>query len=98
MLRSASEARQNQKWWIGIISHRFGRIRLYYASRTSHDVVVACFCQQVQIRFELLDEGLPIFSGKKSADDNRPTHSSRRVEGQIAGLGRTVAHPSVTER
>ena len=28
---------------------------------------------------------------------NRATHSSRRVEGQIAGSGRIVAHPAVTQ-
>jgi len=65
MLWPAREARQDQNWWIGIMSHRFGRIRFYYASRTSHDVVVAYFCLKLQICFELLDEGLPIFSGKK---------------------------------
>jgi hypothetical protein len=31
-----------------------------------------------------------------SSAENRPTHSSRLVEGQIAGSGRIVAHPEVT--
>jgi hypothetical protein len=65
MLWPAREARKNQKWWIGIMSHLFGRIRRYYALRTSHDVVVAYFCLQLQICFDFLEEGLPIFSGKK---------------------------------
>jgi hypothetical protein len=47
------------------MSHLFGRIRRYYALRTSHDVVVAYFCLQLQICVELLDEGLPIFPGTK---------------------------------
>ena len=62
MLWPARKARQDQKWWIGIMSHLFGRIRRYYALRTSHDVVVAYFCLQLQ----LLDGRLPIFSGTKS--------------------------------
>ena len=66
MLRPAGEARQDQKWWVGIMSHLFGRIRRYYALRTSHDVVVAYSCLQLQICVELLDERLPIFPGTKS--------------------------------
>ena len=48
MLRPAGEARQNQKWWVGITSHFFGGVRRYYALRTSHDVVVAHTCPQLQ--------------------------------------------------
>jgi hypothetical protein len=47
------------------MSHLFWRIRRYYALRTSHDVVVAYFCLQPDICFELFDEGLPILPGKK---------------------------------
>ena len=48
MLRPAGEARQDQKWRVGIMSHFFGGIRRYYALRTSHDVVVAYICPQLQ--------------------------------------------------
>jgi hypothetical protein len=48
MLRPAGETRQDQKWWVGIMSHLFGRNCLYYALRTSHDVVLAYFCLQLQ--------------------------------------------------
>src|SRR5580692_5001127 len=55
MLRPAGEARQDQKWRVGIMSRLFGRIRRYYALRTSHDVVVAYSCQQLQgVRCTLL--------------------------------------------
>jgi hypothetical protein len=79
MLWPARKARQDQKCWIGIMSHLFGRIHRYYALRTSHDVVVAYFCLQLQICFELLDEGLPIFPGTKSQlTINRAMHVSSR--------------------
>jgi len=64
MLWPAREARQDQKWWIGIMSHRFGRIRRYYASRTSHDVVVAHFRLRLQRRAESFNRIL----------DQRPGH------------------------
>ena len=65
MLRPAGEARQDQKWRVGIMSRLFGRIRRYYALRTSHDVVVAYFCLQPDICFELLVKGLPGLTWQK---------------------------------
>jgi hypothetical protein len=140
MLRPAGEARQDQKWRVGIMSHLFGRIRRYYALRTSHDVVVAYSCQQLQgVRGTLLCGmegarcGLLGSPGNRSREAagvnklrcicdgyarrescrqrrqgstdlwsqsqlaiNRATHSSRRVEGQIARSGRIVANPDRT--
>ena len=48
MLRPAGEARQDQKWRVGIMSDLFGRICRYYALRTSHGVVIAYSCQQLK--------------------------------------------------
>ena len=99
MLWPARKARQDQKWWIGIMSHLFGRIRRYYALRTSHDVVVAYFCLQLQICVELLDERLPIFPGTKS----RLTITGQRTfpaatRPNLWSSGRIVANPEVTTR
>ena len=99
MLRPAGEARQDQKWRVGIMSHLFGRIRRYYALRTSHDVVVAYFCLQLQICVELLDERLPIFPGTKS----RLTITGQRTfpaatRPNLWSSGRIVANPEVTTR
>src|ERR1700722_1846210 len=99
MLWPARKARQDQKWWIGIMSHLFGRIRRYYASRTSHDVVVAYFCLQLQICVELLDERLPIFPGTKS----RLTITGQRTfpaatRPNLWSSGRIVANPEITTR
>jgi hypothetical protein len=48
MLRPAGETRQDQKGWVGIMSHLFGPIHRYYVWRTSHDVVLAYFCPHLQ--------------------------------------------------
>lgn len=48
VLRSAGEARQDQKWRVQIMSQTFGRVHRYYAARTSHGVVRACSRLQLQ--------------------------------------------------
>ena len=77
MLWPARKARQDQKWWIGIMSNLFGRIRRYYALLTSHDVVVPYICLQLQICVELLV--YPSSLAQKSTDNNRPTHVSTPI-------------------
>lgn len=96
MLRPAGEARQDQKWRIGIMSGLFGRIRRYYALRTSHDVVVAYSCQQLQgLRGTLLCGVEGARSGLRGPPDSPSFSQAAQIEDDSVPRRMSPCHAAI---